>query len=181
MSEDDQGIEKTKRRGCHNEHVDRRNVGQVVVQQATPGRGGDFGPPRQGSADRGLADLDAEFEQFAVDAGGILSQKHEGWTVLPTLYDDGGFSNETPRRSKTSTSLAKSENARKRLIADIEAGQIDVVVVYKVDRLTIGAKVVSHGRYVAFQMAEVAIPKNLFADILRLIAELRPPPDAALA
>jgi hypothetical protein len=40
----------------------------------------------------------------------------------------------------------------------------------------IGAKVVSHGRYVAFQMAEVAIPRNLFGDILRLFAELRPPP-----
>ncbi len=36
------------------------------------------------------------------------------------------------------------------------------------------AKVVSHGRYVAFQMADVAIPRNLFADVLRLIAELRP-------
>jgi hypothetical protein len=47
--------------------------------------------------------------------------------------------------------------------------------------IKIGAKVVSHGRYVAFQMAEVAIPRNLFADILRLIAELRPPPDAAPA
>jgi hypothetical protein len=33
-----------------------------------------------------------------------------------------------------------------------------------------------HVRYVAFQMAEVAIPRNLFADILRLIAELRSPP-----
>ncbi len=42
--------------------------------------------------------------------------------------------------------------------------------------IKIGAKVVSSGRYIAFQMAEVAIPKNLFADILRLIAELRPPP-----
>ena len=41
--------------------------------------------------------------------------------------------------------------------------------------IKIGAKVISHGRYVAFQMAEVAIPKNLFANILRLIAELRPP------
>ena len=39
-----------------------------------------------------------------------------------------------------------------------------------------GAKIVSHGRYVAFQMAEVAVPRTLFADILRLIAELRPPP-----
>ncbi len=41
--------------------------------------------------------------------------------------------------------------------------------------IMIGAKVISHGRYVAFQTAEVAIPRNLFADILRLIAELRPP------
>ena len=42
--------------------------------------------------------------------------------------------------------------------------------------IKIGAKVISHARYVAFQMAEVAITRNLFADILRLIAELRPPP-----
>jgi hypothetical protein len=47
--------------------------------------------------------------------------------------------------------------------------------------IKIGAKVVTHGRYVAFQMAEVAIPRNLFGDILRLIAELRPPPDPAPA
>ena len=47
--------------------------------------------------------------------------------------------------------------------------------------IKIGAKVVSHGRYVAFQMAEVAVPRMLFAEILRLIAELRPPPDPAAA
>ena len=47
--------------------------------------------------------------------------------------------------------------------------------------IKIGAKVVNHGRYVAFQMAEVAIPRNLFADILRLIAELRPPPVTSTA
>ncbi len=47
--------------------------------------------------------------------------------------------------------------------------------------IKIGAEVVSHGRYVAFQMAEVAIPRNLFADILRLISELRPPPAASAA
>ena len=40
--------------------------------------------------------------------------------------------------------------------------------------IKIGAKLVSHGRYVAFQMAEVAVPRILFAEILRLIAELRP-------
>jgi hypothetical protein len=47
--------------------------------------------------------------------------------------------------------------------------------------IKIGAKLVSHGRYVAFQMAEVAVPRMLFADILRRIAELRPPPDPAPA
>jgi hypothetical protein len=47
--------------------------------------------------------------------------------------------------------------------------------------IKIGAKVVSHRRYVAFQMAEVAIPRILFADILRLIAELRPPPFTSTA
>ncbi len=47
--------------------------------------------------------------------------------------------------------------------------------------IKIGAKVVSHGRYVAFQMAEVSVPRMLFAEILRLIAELRPPPDPAAA
>ena len=45
----------------------------------------------------------------------------------------------------------------------------------------IGAKVVRHGRYVIFQMAEVAVPRELFQDILRLIAELRPPPAATPA
>src|SRR6202022_2384958 len=48
----------------------------------------------------------------------ILSQKHEGWTVSPTLYDNGGFSGGTMERP-----------ALKRLIANIETGQIDVVVV----------------------------------------------------
>jgi hypothetical protein len=42
--------------------------------------------------------------------------------------------------------------------------------------IKIGAKVVSHGRYVAFQMAEVAIPRQLFQEILRLIAQLQPQP-----
>jgi hypothetical protein len=47
--------------------------------------------------------------------------------------------------------------------------------------IKIGAKLVSHGRYVAFQMAEVAVPRMLFAEILRLIAELRPPLNTAPA
>jgi hypothetical protein len=45
--------------------------------------------------------------------------------------------------------------------------------------IKIGAKVVRHGRYVMFQLAEVAVPRQMFADILSLIAELRAPPAPA--
>jgi hypothetical protein len=45
--------------------------------------------------------------------------------------------------------------------------------------IEIGAKVVSRGRYIAFQMAEVAIPRQMFQEILRLIAERRLLPDPA--
>ena len=78
------------------------------------------------STDEGLEQafnsLDAQREACAAF---ILSQKHEGWTVLPSLFDDGGYSGGTMERP-----------ALQRLLADIEAGQIDVIVVYKVDRLT---------------------------------------------
>jgi site-specific DNA recombinase len=55
----------------------------------------------------------------------IASQKHEGWTALQQLYDDGGFSGGTMERP-----------AFRRLLTDVSEGRIDVVVVYKVDRLT---------------------------------------------
>ena len=55
----------------------------------------------------------------------IASQKREGWTALPEMYDDGGFSGATMERP-----------AFQRLLGDVSAGKIDVVVVYKVDRLT---------------------------------------------
>ena len=45
--------------------------------------------------------------------------------------------------------------------------------------IEIGAKIVRHGRYVTFQMAEVVIPRGLFADILRRIDRLGPPPAPA--
>jgi site-specific DNA recombinase len=54
-----------------------------------------------------------------------LSQKHEGWIVLGSRYDDGGFSGGTMERP-----------ALEQLLRDIKAGKIDTVVVYKVDRLT---------------------------------------------
>ncbi len=55
----------------------------------------------------------------------ITSQKQEGWRVLSEMYDDGGFSGATMDRP-----------AFRRLLSDVSAGKIDVVVVYKVDRLT---------------------------------------------
>ncbi len=55
----------------------------------------------------------------------ILSQAGEGWAALPAVYDDGGFSGGNMERP-----------GLRKLIADIDAGRIDTVVVYKVDRLT---------------------------------------------
>ena len=55
----------------------------------------------------------------------VLSQKAEGWTALPASYDDGGFSGGTLERP-----------ALKKLMDDIEHGLIDIVVVYKIDRLS---------------------------------------------
>jgi DNA invertase Pin-like site-specific DNA recombinase len=55
----------------------------------------------------------------------IASQRHEGWQALSTHYDDGGFSGGSMDRP-----------ALRRLLADIAAGKIDAVVVYKIDRLT---------------------------------------------
>jgi len=55
----------------------------------------------------------------------VRSQAGEGWKLAPTLYDDGGFSGGNIERP-----------GLKRLMADMAAGRIDVVVVYKVDRLT---------------------------------------------
>ena len=55
----------------------------------------------------------------------IKSQQHEGWICLPDRYDDGGFTGGNMERPSL-----------KRLMADIEAGRVDCVVVYKVDRLS---------------------------------------------
>lgn len=69
MFGNDRRVEKRKLRGCNNERVDRRNVVELVAEIAKPGGAGRFGSPRQISPDRGLGDLDAEVEQFAMDAG----------------------------------------------------------------------------------------------------------------
>ena len=78
------------------------------------------------STDEGLEQefnsLDAQRE--AGDAF-VRSQAGEGWTLLPDRYDDGGFTGGNMERP-----------ALQRLLADIEAGRVDCVVVYKVDRLS---------------------------------------------
>ncbi|MDE2435523.1 MAG: recombinase family protein [Sphingomonadales bacterium] len=66
--------------------------------------------------------LDAQREACAAY---VLSQQHEGWTLLPDHYDDGGISGGTMERP-----------AMQRLLADVREGRVDVIVVYKVDRLT---------------------------------------------
>lgn len=72
--------------------------------------------------EQGFNSLDAQRE--ACEAF-IKSQQHEGWKMLPTFYDDGGFSGGNMERP-----------ALKQLLQDIDQKKINVVVVYKVDRLT---------------------------------------------
>jgi len=55
----------------------------------------------------------------------ILSQKHDGWTLVPNHYSDGRYTGANIERPGV-----------RQLLADIEAGKIDCVVVYKVDRLS---------------------------------------------
>src|SRR5260370_17427780 len=55
----------------------------------------------------------------------IRSQRHEGWILARTRYDDGGFSGGNMERP-----------ALQRLLADIREGRVDIIVVYKVHRLT---------------------------------------------
>jgi len=78
------------------------------------------------STDEGL---DSEFNSLDAQRESgeayVTSQKHEGWVALPTRYDDGGFSGATLDRP-----------ALQRLLADAEAGRVDCIVTYKLDRLS---------------------------------------------
>ena len=73
--------------------------------------------------------LEQEFNslhaQWEACASYIASQKAEGWVLLPAQYDDGGISGSTLERP-----------AMQQLLADIDAGRVDQIVVYKIDRLT---------------------------------------------
>lgn len=73
--------------------------------------------------------LDKEFNTLEAqrEAGEnyVLSQKHQGWKIIPEYYDDGGYSGGNMNRP-----------ALERLLEDINAGKVDMIVVYKIDRLT---------------------------------------------
>ncbi len=73
--------------------------------------------------------LDMEFNsldaQREASEAYVASQRAEGWLLVPDRYDDGGFSGGTLERP-----------ALRRLLADIDEGRVDVVVVYKIDRLS---------------------------------------------
>ena len=77
---------------------------------------------RRKALEQAFNSLDAQREACAAY---VKSQAGEGWRAVPTRYDDGGFSGASMERP-----------ALKRLLYDIEAGKVDVIVVYKIDRLT---------------------------------------------
>ena len=78
------------------------------------------------SSEEGLEwDFNLLHAQREACAAYVLSQAREGWTLLPEAYDDGGISGGTLERP-----------ALQRLLADVAAGAVDNIVVYKVDRLT---------------------------------------------
>src|SRR5258708_35928197 len=69
-----------------------------------------------------LNSLDAQYD---VASAYITSQAHAGWALIRSRYDDGGYSGRSTDRHDL-----------QRLLDDIRARKIDVIVVYKVDRLT---------------------------------------------
>jgi DNA invertase Pin-like site-specific DNA recombinase len=78
------------------------------------------------STDQGLEqDFNSLDAQYDASQAYIRSQVHAGWALVRTKYEDGGFSGGNTDRP-----------ALQRLLADVRAGEIDVIVVYKVDRLT---------------------------------------------
>jgi len=78
------------------------------------------------STEHGLEqDFNSLDAQYDAAQAYIRSQAHAGWALIRSRYDDGGYSGGSTERP-----------ALQRLLADVTAGKIDVIVVYKVDRLT---------------------------------------------
>src|SRR5215468_3283809 len=102
------GLEAPK--GC-NRPIDRKMRCAVYTRKSS-----------EEGLDMDFNSLDAQRESCEAY---VASQKAEGWALVSDHYDDGGFSGGTLERP-----------ALKRLLAEVEAGKIDVIVVYKIDRLS---------------------------------------------
>jgi site-specific DNA recombinase len=114
------------------------------------------------SDDQGLGqDFNSLHAQYDAAQSYIRSQAHAGWDLLPDKYDDGGFSGGTTERP-----------ALQRLVDDVRSGKIDVLVVYKVDRLTRSladfAKLVDLFDKHAVSFASVTQPFNTTTSMGRL-------------
>lgn len=109
--------------------------------------------------------LDQEFNSLEAQRDAALayirSQAHEGWALLLERYDDGGYSGKNLERP-----------AVQRLLSDVQAGKIDVIVVYKIDRLTRSlmdfAKLVELFEQHQVSFASVTQPINSTTSIGRL-------------
>ena len=78
------------------------------------------------STDQGLnQDFNSLDAQYEASSAYIKSQAHAGWTLIQSRYDDGGYSGGSTERPNL-----------QRLLEDVRCRKVDVIVVYKVDRLT---------------------------------------------
>ena len=121
------------------------------------------------STDHGL---DQEFNslvaQYDAASAYIKSQAHAGWTLIRSRYDDGGYSGGSTDRPDL-----------QKLLDDIRARKIDVIVVYKVDRLTRSlADLASHWRFshriLLEQRLKVGYPEVLVSSVFAML-----PPNGA--
>jgi DNA invertase Pin-like site-specific DNA recombinase len=115
------------------------------------------------------AGLDQDFNsldaQFDAAQAYIRSQAHAGWVLVRTRYDDGGFSGGSTDRP-----------ALQRLLDDLKAGKVNVIVVYKVDRLT--RSLADFAKLVADRMrlaSRTRLPASAYSSIMLSFTPIQPP------
>ena len=99
--------------------------------------------------------------------------------AIPLIGSCGAGWGSTPGGGDGKTEQAYNLGNFMRTLAMPKAAEPWSLTSLREKLIKIGAKVVSHGRYVTFQMAEVAVPRKMFQEILALIARLRAPPAPA--
>ena len=105
----------------------------------------------------------------------LMSAKGQEQTLI-TAVNHVRFRGQSRRRSRPSRRSANSHKQTLALAKEVEHWSLTTL---REKLVKIGAKVVGHGGYVTFQMAEVAVPRDLFQKILRLINALQPRPSPA--